>query len=746
MLMREIILHNKHSVLKQYFGYDSFREGQEQLIDSIISGRDVIGIMPTGAGKSVCYQVPAILLDGVTVVISPLISLMKDQVNALTQVGIRAAYINSSLTEKQNSMALNNARNGLYKLIYVAPERLNTAEFLDFARTTSISMITIDEAHCISQWGQDFRPGYLRIEEFIEKLPNRPVVSAFTATATPKVQEDIRSLLKLRNTEVLVTGFDRKNLYFEVRKPENQFRELLKFLSDKKDRFGIVYCSTRDTVDELTMKLNAYGFSTLGYHAGLSVSERQANQDAFLFDQVQIMVATNAFGMGIDKSNVSFVVHYNMPKNIESYYQEAGRAGRDGGDAECILFYNGKDIRTNTFLIENGRDSEQANSTIILEQNRKKLKEMTLYCQTNDCLRNYLLNYFAEATHENCGNCGSCNSGYETVDVTEEAKKILNCVSNVNEKFGTKMIVDILRGSKNKKIISFGFNKLDMFDKSNLPEIQLREIMNYLLLNDYLFSTNGEYPIIQLSSLAPDVLHDGKKIEMKMTDKIELSISKNKSAVKGNNLSSLNEDLFNRLKELRFHIAQSQRVPAFVVFSDSSLIDMCMKLPKNDEEFLDVSGVGEVKLEKYGKVFIEAINGFISKTESEKDEESIAQGMPLEKEESNNHDLNQIEIFEENVMISWIADRINTTLMQNGLKRITAAKINDWLISEGMLVLKNSSSNKNFKVATTSGEELGITTEERIIRDELCYVNMYNQHAQKHIIDHLDAIIRFTLQ
>lgn len=738
-------MQTKQSVLKQYFGYDSFREGQECLIDSSIAGKDVLGIMPTGAGKSVCFQVPAILSNGVTIVVSPLISLMKDQVNALSQAGVRAAYINSSLTERQISMALNNAKNGLYKLIYVAPERLNTAEFLDFAMNANISMITIDEAHCISHWGQDFRPGYLKIPEFIESLPSRPVISAFTATATPKVQEDIRNLLQLKNPEVLVTGFDRKNLYFEVRKPKERFKELVDFLSDKKDRFGIVYCSTRDTVDELYTNLNRIGYSTSRYHAGLSVSERQENQDAFLFDKVQIMVATNAFGMGIDKSNVSFVVHYNMPKDIESYYQEAGRAGRDGGEADCILFYNGKDIITNTFLIENGRDSTQSNP-VIIEQNRKKLKEMTLYCQTNECLRNYLLKYFGEETHENCGKCGNCNSSYVMEDVTEEAKKILSCISSVKGKFGAKMIVDILRGSKNKKILSFGFNKLDMFGKSNLPEIQLREIMNYLLLNDYLISTNSEYPIIQLGSLASEVLYDGKKVEMKMSKKIDMSTS-NSNTIKGNSGSTLNRDLFNILKELRYQIAQSQGVPAFVVFTDSSLTDMCMKMPKNDEEFLKVSGVGEVKLERYGKEFIEAINDFVSGTESqEADEEIIVHGISREKEEHNNQVEFQIEISEENVTISRIADQINSYLIQKGLKRITAAKINDWLISEGMLKLKSNLISKNFKVATESGEKLGITTEERVIRDELCYVNFFNQDAQKYIVDHLDAIMGFTLQ
>ena len=510
------MLQNKIEILKQYFGYDHFREGQEQLIDSILAGRDAVGVMPTGAGKSICFQVPALLFDGITLVISPLISLMKDQVNALTQAGVRAAYINSSLTEKQIYIALKNARNGAYKIIYIAPERLKTSDFLDFTTSAHISMVTVDEAHCISQWGQDFRPSYMEIADFITRLPKRPVVSAFTATATPKVRDDIVSLLRLQDPTVLVTGFDRKNLYFEVQKPQDKFAALTEFLSDKKDKSGIVYCSTRNTVEEVCQRLKEKGYNASRYHAGLSDSERHTNQDEFLYDNVQIMVATNAFGMGIDKSNVSFVVHFNMPKNIESYYQEAGRAGRSGEAADCLLLYSGQDVRTNMFFIENSKDVEypdKETETMLKERDRQRLKDMTFFCHTNDCLRCYILKYFGERPGNFCGNCNNCNSHFESIDVTIDAQKILSCVYRAKERYGVKMIIDVLRGSKNEKLLRLGLDRLSTYNISELSEKRLRDIISYLVLNEFMYITNDEYPVLKLGSRANDVLKQNTKVD-----------------------------------------------------------------------------------------------------------------------------------------------------------------------------------------------------------------------------------------
>jgi len=402
-----------YEALKQYFGYDTFREGQEELICDILAGKDVVGIMPTGAGKSMCFQIPALVMDGITLVISPLISLMKDQVNALTQSGIGAAFINSSLTDGQITKALANAASGAYKLVYVAPERLMTYDFLAFARSVEISMLTVDEAHCISQWGQDFRPSYAKIPEFIAQLDRRPVVSAFTATATPVVREDIVNQLMLTEPTVLVSGYDRQNLFFEVQKPADRFDALLEFLRDKGNRAGIIYCSTRASVEEVCLKLQQKGYAASRYHAGLSDAERRDNQDDFLYDRAQIMVATNAFGMGIDKSNVSYVVHHNMPMNLEGYYQEAGRAGRDGQPADCLLLYSGQDVHTNLWLIDNPRDIEYPDTETELalkERDRKRLKEMTFYAATKDCLRAYILKYFGERPPNFCGNCSNCNT------------------------------------------------------------------------------------------------------------------------------------------------------------------------------------------------------------------------------------------------------------------------------------------------------------------------------------------------
>jgi len=598
-----------HEILKQYFGYDSFRDGQEELISSTLNGQDCLGVMPTGAGKSICFQVPALLFSGITLVISPLISLMKDQVNTLTQSGIKAAFINSSLSDRQTHMAIENAKNGQYKIIYVAPERLESPEFLSFAMQAQISMLTVDEAHCVSQWGQDFRPSYLKIIEFLDKLPTRPIVSAYTATATQQVREDIVRLLQLRSPKILVTGFDRKNLYFKVEKPDNKEAALLSYLSDKTNSSGIVYCATRKAVEEVCQKLTQNGYAASRYHAGLSDKERHDNQEDFLHDRVQIMVATNAFGMGIDKSNVSFVIHYNMPKNIESYYQEAGRAGRDGEPANCLLLYSGQDYRTQLFLIDNNNDVEYPDyetEETLKRQDRKRLMDMTSYCHTFDCLRGYILRYFGEIPEEeNCGNCYNCLTIFEKTDITIDAQKILSCVIKSGERYGVNTIIDTLRGSKNEKIIRFNLHKISTYNISTLSDKNLRDIINHLVYHEFLYVTDDKFPILKRGKRAAEVLRQGAAINMTLVKE-----ENKKAAKKPLRNEPVNNDLFNKLKELRMHIANEQKVPAFVIFPDSALVDMCAKLPSNNKEFLTVSGVGEAKLVKYGQQFLEAIANF----------------------------------------------------------------------------------------------------------------------------------------
>ncbi len=600
----------KQRILKQYFGYDTFREGQEKLIDSILNGKDVVGIMPTGAGKSLCFQVPALMLDGITIVVSPLISLMKDQVQALVTNGIPAAFINSTLNYNQTVKAIENARNGKYKIIYAAPERLETQEFLEFSQNADISMVTVDEAHCISQWGQNFRPNYLKIREFIERLPKRPVISAFTATATSEVKEDIISILKLDSPFVLVTGFNRENLYFEVQKPNDKYKAVIKYLEANPNKSGIIYCSTRKTVEEVCRRLINDNFGATRYHAGLTENERTKNQDDFLFDRKPLMVATNAFGMGIDKSNVSFVIHYNMPKNLESYYQEAGRAGRDGTPADCILLYGGQDVITNQFLIDNGNDNTELDPETleqVKEKDRERLKQMTFYCHSFDCLREYILKYFGDRTANFCDNCSNCNTNFEETDITENAQKITSCIARMNERFGIKMIIDTLRGSKSEKVLKFGLNKIKTYGiMAEVSEKRVRDIINYLVLNNYLLLTNSEFPVVKLTPKSEDVMLNGEKLIMKIAkeQKSEKKSAKQKSAV--------NNELLKKLKELRFKLAMKKRVPAFVVFSDATLVDMCSRMPSNETEFLEVSGVGKVKLEAYGKEFLKVINSFES--------------------------------------------------------------------------------------------------------------------------------------
>lgn len=604
----------KTSVLKNYFGFDSFRTGQEELIDNILNGNDTLGIMPTGAGKSICFQLPALIFDGITLVISPLISLMKDQVNSLNQAGISAAYINSSLNYGQYAKVLDNAATLKYRIIYVAPERLQSEEFISFIKSVKISMITIDEAHCVSQWGQNFRPDYLKIAQFISAFSERPVVSAFTATATSKVKEDIIEKLSLKAPHILITGFDRKNLHFAVYKYKDKLSALKNYLRSKENRCGIVYCSTRKTVDEVCGNLVSSGFNSTRYHAGLSEQERNANQELFIYDRCNIMVATNAFGMGIDKSDVAYVIHFNMPKNIESYYQEAGRAGRDGEPADCHLYYSGQDVITNQFLIDKSNENEDLDEETveaIKEKDRELLKIMTFYCHTNDCLREYILKYFGERPLNYCGNCSNCSLNFEEADVTTEAQKILSCIKRSGERYGIKMNVDILRGSKNQKLIANRLDKLSTYGTmAGTPENKIRDIINYLVLNGFIEITNDEYPVLKLCGSASKVLFDGCKVRMKVLKHYE--DKEEKSDIKSSKAINMNVDqvLFERLRLLRNKIASNQGVPAYIVFADAALRDMCMKIPVNNEEFLEVNGVGQAKLEKYGEAFIKEIKDY----------------------------------------------------------------------------------------------------------------------------------------
>lgn len=606
-------------ILKQYYGYDHFREGQIPVIKAVLGGRDVLGIMPTGAGKSVCYQVPALMMEGITIVISPLISLMKDQVGTLNQMGVHAAFLNSSLTAGQYYKALQLAKEGRYKIIYVAPERLETESFLDFALSehVKISFVAVDEAHCVSQWGQDFRPGYLKILDFLDRLPYRPVVGAYTATATAEVREDILDILKLQNPYVETTGFDRGNLFFAVKKPVDKYKELVSYLKEKgcdtSGDSGIIYCLTRKSVEQVCYDLRNEGFSVTRYHAGLSDEERKENQENFIYGKRQIMVATNAFGMGIDKPDVRFVIHYNMPKNMESYYQEAGRAGRDGLPAECILLYAGQDVITNQFFIENmAQESEDPETTALIRQREEeRLKKMTFYCFTHECLRDYILRYFGEYGSNYCGNCSNCLSEFETVDVTAAAKAILGCVRECRQRYGTTVILDTLHGANTAKIRQYRMDENSHYGElAKEPVYRLRQILNELQVREYLYVTADTYSIVRLLPKAAELLDEDGTMLMKMAKeekripKAAKEKTKTKTSAAAKDLSNEEAAVFEKLRALRMELAKEHKVPPYIIFSDKTLIQMAMEKPSNKEEMLAVSGVGESKFEKYGEPFL----------------------------------------------------------------------------------------------------------------------------------------------
>lgn len=599
---------NEVETLKKYFGYDAFREGQQELITNILQGRDVLGIMPTGAGKSICYQVPAAMMEGITLVISPLISLMKDQVGTLNENGIRAAFFNSSLTYAQYQKALQLAKQYTYKIIYVAPERLLNDEFLAFAKQMKIAMVCIDEAHCVSQWGQDFRPHYLQIQSFLEELPKRPIVSAFTATATTEVKTDIIRLLDMKQPFEITTGFDRKNLYFAVEKPKDKYQALLSYVNENKNQSGIVYCLTRKSVEEVCERLNRDGFSATRYHAGLIETERSRNQDDFQYDRKNIMVATNAFGMGIDKSNVRYVIHYHMPKNMESYYQEAGRAGRDGEPADCILFYGAKDVHTNLFLIEQSHMQEDMDEEMrakLQTKEKERLKSMTFYCTITGCLRHYMLKYFGEQSEGYCENCSNCMSQYEEQDIKEAALQIVACIRRTNERFGKTMITDILRGSANAKIKSYHLDELDGYGSlKKYSKTYMYQIMDDLLYHGILKQSQDGYAVLSIGD--DSILHQATPYMMKVVKEQKSNIPKKQE-------TTMDETLFENLRVCRMELAKKAHVPPYIIFSDKTLHDMSMKQPINKEEMLMVSGVGEVKYQRYGKAFLEVIQQYKTK-------------------------------------------------------------------------------------------------------------------------------------
>ena len=596
----------KEEALKKYFGHDSFREGQGEAIDALLSGRDVLCVMPTGAGKSICYQLPALLSEGVTVVISPLISLMKDQVEALRQAGVGAAYLNSSLSRAECSKVLDGMFRGDYRLVYVAPERLDSPEFTDVSERIRVPLVIVDEAHCVSSWGQNFRPSYLKIASYISRFIRRPTIGAFTATATDEVKSDIVELLKLQSPICITTGFDRPNLYFAVEKPKNRTKRLLEILGEHEGESGIVYAATRKTVESLCELLTEKGISVVRYHAGLSDEERKKNQEDFLFGRARVAVATNAFGMGIDKSDVSFVIHYNMPQDVESYYQEAGRAGRDGSPASCILLYSPQDVMTDRFLIaksEPNPDLTKEEQEALRERELLRLKQMTFYCTTGDCLRHFFLSYFGEKSPVACGNCSNCLSEAKIVDITTDAQKILSCVIRTGQRFGKKMLVDILRGSKNERLLSLGLDRQTTYGLlAHLSEREVRERFDFLEEQGYLLATGGDYPTLGVTSACRPIHYEGEHHVMKTLTppRAEKKISVDES---------VDHSLYGKLKELRLRLAREQGVPAFVVFSDATLRDMCKKHPVTIDDFLEVNGVGRAKAERYGRLFTELIKG-----------------------------------------------------------------------------------------------------------------------------------------
>lgn len=746
---------DKYGILKKYFGYSDFREGQELLIDSILKGQDVFGIMPTGAGKSLCYQTPALLLSGITLVISPLISLMKDQVQALNQAGVHAAYINSSLSESQISKALRLAAAGQYKIIYVAPERLETYEFLQFAQQVDISMLTVDEAHCISQWGQDFRPGYLKIVQFIRTLKRRPVISAFTATATEKVKEDIACVLGLIEPQILVTGFDRKNLYFAVETPRKKDDFVMRYVKEHQQDSGIIYCATRKNVETVCEQLRAEGIAAVKYHAGLGNEERRQNQEDFIYDTCPVMVATNAFGMGIDKSNVRYVIHYNMPQSMENYYQEAGRAGRDGERSECVLLYSAQDVAVNRYLIENKeQNSEHTWEEIeqIRERDEERLRAMTYYCMTTGCLREYILRYFGETGHGRCENCLNCAREYEETDVTEAAGKIISGIIECRQRYGINVIAGMLAGENRAKLREYGVSEYESYGSlKELREIEIKTIIHQMLTEGLLATSNDKYAILKVTAEA-DAVQKGNRQVIWKRPKTQMNQNADRRASsarlrKSDILNSKGLELFDRLRALRTEIAREESMPPYIIFSDKTLVDMCVRAPLEKREMMQVTGVGENKYERYGERFLAAIADYTGGARQKYyfGDEAAAAGQTAAGQKHTAQKGKKADFyltngqaqafpFAEKYLVVELAEKLNALRDADMVKKISGAEIFRRVQEKGYAGEKMEDGIRK-KYVTRTGQEAGLFPGMRLSKKGTEYEDIYyDQKAQEMIV------------